>query len=115
VIEVLKVEIQNTRLDIAEVAAHAGLRLVEVRYDLVIDSQDERVGRTITEKIVVQGIALDATPVSPNPTPVAVGETTFVVTGGTMSRRFERTVNRTVLDVEQDWWSTNQGGDQRPP
>jgi len=62
----------------------------------------------------VHGIELGDAPVAASVAPFAVSESTFLIQAGTWRRTFEQTVRRSELDVEQDWWSSGNGGETQP-
>jgi hypothetical protein len=103
--------IHNAQLEIIPVEGHRGRRVVRVSYDLITSRGDDLVGLEVKETIQVHGLNMHDAPVEPNIEPVTTGEASLSVTEGSSNRSFERAVHRSVLDVEQDWWSTGLGGE----
>ncbi len=103
--------IHNTHLEIIPVENRAGERLLRVTYDLTSEAGDDLVGATISETIRVRGRDLHDAPVFANSEPFAIWDDTFALSEGTSSRTLEQTVHRFSLDVEQDWWSSGEGGE----
>lgn len=106
--------IKNTHLEVLPFDEHVARRVVRVDYDLVAGPDDEVGSVEVREAIRVRGVGLGDAPVGANSIPVAVSESTFTLQEGTSRRTFEQVVRRSELDVEQDWWSSGNGGETQP-
>jgi hypothetical protein len=108
------VTISNPVLTIDEVDGHPGERFLNVAYDLSCSETDPVVGCSLVERIVVQAVDEHDAPVLPRRLPIAEMHATVTVSAGTEHRSVSKVVQRMDLDVEQDWWSSRQGGDPNP-
>jgi len=101
-------------LTVHPVAGHPGQRRVRVDYDVACDPTDPTVGNAIVEHIVIHAVDEHDAAAQPRMTALVDTEQTFVAAVGVQHRVFEQTLHRVDLDVEQDWWSADQGGQPKP-
>jgi hypothetical protein len=106
--------IADPTLTVHTVAGHPGQRRVRVDYDVVLDPTDPIIGTTIVERIVVRAVDEHDAATQPPTTPIVDAERTFVAASGIQHRTFEQILHRVDLDVVQDWWSADQGGEPKP-
>lgn len=106
--------IARQRLAVEEVPGHPGRRLVRVDYDFAVDPRDSIVGHRADERVVIRGIELGGDPIAAAEEPIATLTASFIVAAGDQTRGVEQLVHRVFLDVEQDWWSTGNGGETIP-
>ena len=106
--------ITQQQLTVEEVAGHPGQRLVRVGYRLVTGPEDQIVGRRAQWHVVIRGIELGHDPVSASEEPIVELTGSFLAQVGDQHHRVEQVVHRVLLDVEQDWWSTGNGGETVP-
>jgi len=106
--------ISNATLTVDAVVGHAGQRCVRVAYDIVCDPNDPVVGSTMVERVVIHAVDEHDATAPPRRRPILRCEEALVATAGTDRRTLERIVNRFNLDVQEDWWSTNHGGEPVP-
>lgn len=64
--------------------------------------------------MVIRGIELGHDPVSASEEPIVELAGSFLAQVGDQHHRAEQVVHRVLLDVEQDWWSTGNGGETVP-
>ncbi len=108
------VSIHNPHLDVVPVEGHPGQRRVRVEYDMVASADDPMVDAEIYERVQVHGVDLSDAPVAANSRPLVTHQRSFPVGEGEHHMVVDVTVNRSALDVEQDWWNTGQGGEIQP-
>lgn len=83
-------------------------------YDVGCGAADPVAGHPVTEHIAIHAVDEHDAAVRPRSTAILERDDTYVVTAGTHPRSVEAVVNRVDLDVEQDWWEADQGGDPVP-
>jgi hypothetical protein len=101
-------------LTVHTVEARLGARLVRVAYDLSCAPTDAAQGRILVERVAVHAVDEHDGPVEPTRSPIVILHQTVILSVGTERRVLETNVQRTDLDVEQDWWSTDQSGQSIP-
>lgn len=102
--------ISNASMTVDTVENRPGVRRVRVAYDVAWNPADAP-GDVLVERVVVRAVDEHDAPAHPTRTPVVVfHRTTVRPAADTEHREFESTVHRTDLDVEQDWWSTDESG-----
>ncbi len=106
--------ISNPTLSIERVDDQPGQRRVRVDYDVVWTDGDPVPRATVDAVVVVHAVDEHDSPIEPRAAPILSSEETFVATRGTERHCIERVVHRVDLDVDQDWWSTDHGGDPQP-
>ena len=106
--------IANPSLSVVTVAGHPGQRRLRVVYDVGCDPADPAAGHPVAEHIAIHAVDEHDAAVRPRPTAILEIDGTFVVAAGTHQRSVEHVVNRVDLDVEQDWWAADQGGEPVP-
>ena len=108
------VSIHNPSLEVIGVERHPGQRTVRIEYDIVASDGDPMVDAEIYERVQVHGVDLSDAPVAANSRPLATLQTSFRVERGEHHRVVETVLARSALDVEQDWWDTDQAGGTKP-
>lgn len=106
--------ISNASITVTPVAGHPGQRRLLVTYDVGCAPADPAVGHPVAEHIAVHAVDEHDAAVRPRPTAILEIDDRFVAAAGTHPRSVERVVNRVDLDVEEDWWDTDQGGGTVP-
>ena len=106
--------ILDPELLIERVAGHPGVRKLVVTYGLETVPGDPAIDRRVSEQAVVAARDEHDAPVLPSPIEFTFGSEELVVAEGRIERRLERLVHRVDLDVEQDWWDTDQAGGTKP-
>lgn len=107
------VRIDEPRLHVERVEGHPGERRLVVEYRLVVDDADPVVGRSITERVVINAQDEHDAPFLPTDVELVL-DGRVVALPGTTARRLDRDVHRVALDVEQDWWETDAAGGTTP-
>ncbi len=97
--------ISNTSLSVVAVDGHPGQRRVRVAYDLEGESAE-----VLVERVSVHAVDEHDAPTEPRRPPVVVFHRVLAPGAASGRREFEETVRRVDLDVEQDWWSTDESG-----
>ena len=106
--------VTNPELHVELVDGHPGRRRLVVTYRLEVPPGDPVVGREIHEDVVVAARDEHDAPVGPLPVEFDLhGEATIRSAGG-FDRRLTSEVHRVRLDVEQDWWDTDEAGGTKP-
>jgi hypothetical protein len=108
------VTISNPVLSIGAVEGHPGERFLQLVYDLSCAPTDPAVGRALVESILVHAVDEHDAPALPRRVPIADMRAMLIVSAGTEHRSVRTIVQRTDLDVEQDWWSSSQSGEPTP-
>ncbi len=106
--------IVDPRLDIRDVPEDVGRCMVTVTYELDISPADLSGGQEFVTRVVVHSVDEHDAAVRPSGVPVLDVSEELVTTAGRHRRVVERAVRRIDLDVEQDWWSSGQGGETIP-
>jgi hypothetical protein len=86
-------------------------RRVVVSYELDIEHDDVLIGESVIERAVIVARDLHDAPVPPRELRLEVDRSDLRPVPGRCNRRLSFTVNRTELDVEEDWWRTGNGGE----
>lgn len=107
-------EIRNPTLSIEPIEGHPGRRLVRVDYDLVTAASDPFAERALSQRVELHAVDEHDAAWPPSRGPVAVFESSVDAAVGTHHQSVEWSVNRVDLDVEQDLWRNEPGGDPRP-
>ena len=108
------VKIVEPELHIEQIEGRPGERRLVVTYRLEIATGEPVVGGVIHDEAVVAAEDEHDAPVFPAPVEFRFGGQVLVERAGTIERRLEREVHRIDLDVEQDWWDTDQAGGTKP-
>jgi hypothetical protein len=103
-------EIRNATLEISAIAGHQGQRRVRVTYDLHTPKDDKVLRQYVTETVVLHGVSCHDAPVEPTTEPLYRVQAVYPAIEGAVHRAIDQRVQRTDLDVEQDWWSNAQDG-----
>ena len=106
--------ISNPTLTVLAVAGHPGQRRLRVAYEIGCDPADSAAGHPVVEHISVHAVDEHDAAIRPRETPILDVDDRFVATSGIHLRSVEHVVNRVDLDVEQDWWQTDHGGEPEP-
>ena len=88
--------------------------MVTVTYELDVGPADLSAGRELVERVVVHAVDEHDAAVRPSGAPVLDVSEALALSAGRHRRVVERAVRRIDLDVEQDWWSSGQGGETIP-
>ena len=102
--------ISNTSLTVVAVEGHPGLRRVQVAYDIAGEPAAQTSDRVLIERVAVHAVDEHDAPTEPRRPPVVVFHRILEPGFEPGRREFEETVRRVDLDVEQDWWSTDESG-----
>ena len=108
------VKIFEPELHIEQVEGHPGQRRLIVTYRLEIAPGDPAVGGVVHDEAVVTAHDEHDAPVFPSHVQFRFGGEVSVAAAGTIRRHLECEVHRFDLDVEQDWWDTDQAGGTKP-
>ncbi len=108
------VTVLDPELRVEQVDGHPGRRRLVVTYRLEIPADDPVIGRQIQEEAVVTAVDEHDAPVRPEPVEFRLGNDATVDSAGVFGRRLWTEVHRFQLDVERDWWDTDQGGGTKP-
>ncbi len=106
--------ISNTSLSVDTVEGHPGLRRVRVAYDLAPEPAGHTSERVLVERVAVHAVDEHDAPTEPRRPPIVVFHRILAPGLESGRREFEETVRRIDLDVEQDWWSTDESGTTVP-
>ena len=96
------------------VAGHPGQRRLRVVYGVGCDPADPVAGHPVAEHVAIHAVDEHDAAVRPRPTAILEIDGTFVVAACAHQRSVEHVVNRVDVDVEQDWWAADQGGEPVP-
>lgn len=108
------VRILDPELHIEAVDGHPGRRRLVVSYRLDVPANDPALGHWLHEEVVVHARDEHDAPVLPSPIEFHLAGDADALVPGSLERRLEREVVRVDLDVEQDWWDTDQAGGTLP-
>jgi hypothetical protein len=108
------VKIDEPELHVERIDDRPGERRVIVTYRLEIAPGDPVIGRLVNDEAVVTAHDEHDAPVFPSHIELRLGGELSIEGAGTIERRFEREVYRVDLDVERDWWETDQAGGTMP-
>lgn len=108
------VRIVEPSLRVERIDGRPGERRLVVEYDLVVDDDEPIVGWSLRDRAVVVARDEHDAPVPPSATEIVVEGGSTVAVPGATSRRLESEVHRVALDVEQDWWDTDDAGGTTP-
>lgn len=106
--------ILEPELRVERVDGHPGQRRVVVTYRLEVPTNDPVIGRSVHEDAVVTSCDEHDAPVRPMPVEFRLDGDSTIRSAGVFSRRLVAEVHRVDLDVEQDWWETDEAGGTRP-
>ena len=106
--------IVDPTLEVALVEGHPGDRRLVVTYGVEIAAPDPVIGTAVHEEAVVRARDEHDAPVLPAPIELRLERHDLTAAAGVTPRRLERRVHRIDLDVEQDWWDTDQAGGTTP-
>jgi hypothetical protein len=101
--------ISNASLTVDVSERGPGVRRIRVAYDVEWGPTDAATD-VLVEVVSVHAVDEHDAPARPNDAPVIVFHRTVRPGSRTERREFEGFVHRTELDVEQDWWSTDESG-----
>lgn len=108
------VKIVEPELHIEHIEGHPGRRRLVVTYRLEVAPGDPAIGGVIRDEAVVTAHDEHDAPVFPSHVQFRFGGEPTVAAAGTIQQRLEHEVHRFDLDVEQDWWDTDQAGGTKP-
>ena len=106
--------VSDPQLRVERVDGHPGRRRLVVTYRLDVPPGDPVVGRQIDEAVVVAARDEHDAPVGPLPGEFELHGDATISSAGELARRLTGEVHRFRLDVEQDWWDTDQAGGTTP-
>lgn len=108
--------LSEARLSIDADPSRPHRRSVTVRYRVAFSAAEVAVGQVFAERVVLQAV--------PNPDPAAHGQVhplnlvladrAVVADTPLAEREVSMSVPRHVLDVDQDWWQSDESGEPRP-
>ncbi len=108
------VHIADPELHVERIEDRPGERRLVVTYRLEVADGDPLVGQVANDHAVVTAKDEHDAPVFPSHVEFQFGGEVAVEEAGAVERRLERVVHRADLDVEQDWWDTDQAGGTQP-
>jgi hypothetical protein len=106
--------ILDPELHVEVVEGHPGRRRLVVTYRLDIPDGDPVVGRDVHEEAVVHACDEHDAPIRPLAVEFRLEGDATIECAGVYPRRLVSEVHRVELDVEQDWWDTDQAGGTEP-
>lgn len=106
--------VRDPELRVERVDGHPGRRRLVITYRLEVPTDDPVIGQQIHEEAVVTARDEHDAPVRPTPVEFRVGNDATVSSPGIFGRRLWTEVHRFQLDVEQDWWDTDEAGGTKP-
>ena len=106
--------ILEPELQVEAVDGHSGRRRLVVTYRLEVPEGDDAVGSEVHEEVVVCARDEGDAPVRPLPIEFRLEGDATIEHAGVHPRRLVSEVHRFLLDVEQDWWDTDQAGGTQP-
>jgi len=105
------VSIASAQLSIGPVGTdHPGRRLVCIEFDLTVDGGDPTVGHELVATIALRPVDRHDAPTPPPDAAVFSVTERFVAAAGTVHHVVRHEVDRVDLDVEADWWATDNEG-----
>jgi hypothetical protein len=104
----------DPELRVERIADDPGRRRLVVTYRLEVPVDDPVIGRRIHESAVVRACDEHDAPVRPQPVEFHLENDATIRSAGIFGRRLSTDVLRFRLDVEQDWWDTDQAGGTKP-
>ena len=110
----LMTAVLDPELRVERVDGHPGRRRLVVTYRLEVPPGDPVVGRELHERVLVTARDEHDAPVHPLPVEFHLDGDTMISAAGVFDRRLTSKVHRFDLDVEQDWWDTDQAGGTEP-
>lgn len=108
------VRIIDPELHVEHVDGHPGDRRLIVTYRLEIAGGDAVVGAVAHDEVVVTAHDEHDAPILPAHIEFRFGDRLSIDRPGTVDRRLDCVVHRVDLDVERDWWDTDQAGGTTP-
>jgi hypothetical protein len=108
------VKIVGPELHVERIEGRPGGRRLVVTYRLEIAPGEPVVRGVIHDEAVVRAHDEHDAPVLPSHVEFRFDGQVLIERAGTIERRLEREVHRVELDVEQDWWDTDQAGGTKP-
>lgn len=108
------VRIADPVLSVEPVAGHPGERRLVVTYTIEVPPGDPVIGGAIVEEATVRPLDVHDAPTAPMPLEVQMEHRMRVERAESLQRRLASDVHRIDLDVEQDWWDTDQAGGFQP-
>ncbi len=106
--------IQDPMLQIKPVPGHSGKRQVVVSYDLLMRPEDLLEHQQVVDQATIHGRDLHDAPTNTAVLPIAVLKGEWTAAVGVVHRQLDALVDRVDLDVQQDWWRTDNGGGIEP-
>ncbi len=101
-------------LRVGPVDGKPGRRRLTVTYLLDVSDGEEVIGDRVHEDAVVAPRDEGDAPIRPLPVEFHLEGEATIQRSGLHARRLECDVHRFELDVEQDWWDTDQAGGTKP-
>lgn len=108
------VTIVDPQLHVEHVGGHPGERRLVVSYGIASNADDSTIGATVREEAIVTARDEHDAPIFPSDLRVLLSSEVTVESAGVLERTLTTDVHRVDLDVEQDWWRTNDGGGFEP-
>lgn len=106
--------VSDPELSVERVDGHPGRRRLVVTYRLDVPPGDPVVGERVDEDVVVAAHDEHDAPIAPLPVEFELHGDATIRSPGELARRLTSDVHRVSLDVEQDWWDTDQAGGTTP-
>ena len=106
--------ILDPELDVERVEGHPGDRRLIVTYRLDVPDGDAVVAQAVHEEAVVVSRDEHDAPIRPLAVEFRLEGDSTIERPGVHPRRLVSDVHRFQLDVEQDWWDTDQAGGTEP-
>jgi hypothetical protein len=104
----------DPELHVEAVDGHPGRRRLVVTYRLEVAPDDPVIGGHIHEEVIVSARDEGDAPVRPLDVEFELEGEATIRSAGVFGRRLVSEVNRVDLDVEQDWWDTDEAGTTVP-
>jgi len=106
--------ILDPELTVEMVDGHPGRRRLVVVYRLEVPVGDAVLGCDVHEEAIVKAHDEHDAPIRPLAVQFRLEGDTMIEHAGIHHRRLVSEVHRFLLDVEQDWWDTDQAGGTEP-
>ena len=104
----------DPELHVQWVDGHPGRRRLVVTYRLEVPPGDPAIGRQLHEEVIVTARDEHDAPVRPARVEFHLDGDATINSAGFFGRRLTSEVHRVNLDVEQDWWDTDEAGGTKP-
>ena len=104
----------DPKLFVEKVEGHPGRRRLVVSYELDLQPPDRLLAVPFTERVVVTARDLHDAPQRAHKLEVRFEQDAIADRVGRVHRTVETGIDRSSLDVQQDWWRTDHGGGVDP-